>query len=248
MSKNNREQLEQNGDFADMRNEQKSEEKSKESQLEQIKETGQITLAKNDRDYRIELITIIGEIEGHECLSSNSKTTKYEHMLPKLAAIQDSKDVDGVLILINSCGGDVSSGLAIAEMIASLSKPTVSLVVGDSHSISVPLAVSTDYSFIVPSATMVIHPVRSSGLFIGVLQTYLNMEKIQDRIIKFIAAHSKITEDRIKELMLDTKQMVKDVGTMLEGEEAVKEGVIDEIGGIREAMDKLYSMIKAENN
>ena len=169
-------------------------------------------------------------------------------MLPKLAAIQDSKDVDGVLILINSCGGDVSSGLAIAEMIASLSKPTVSLVVGDSHSISVPLAVSTDYSFIVPSATMVIHPVRSSGLFIGVLQTYLNMEKIQDRIIKFIAAHSKITEDRIKELMLDTKQMVKDVGTMLEGEEAVKEGVIDEIGGIREAMDKLYSMIKAENN
>lgn len=248
MSKNNREQLEQNGDFADMRNEQKSEEKSKESQLEQIKETGQITLAKNDRDCRIELITIIGEIEGHECLSSNSKTTKYEHMLPKLAAIQDSKDVDGVLILINSCGGDVSSGLAIAEMIASLSKPTVSLVVGDSHSISVPLAVSTDYSFIVPSATMVIHPVRSSGLFIGVLQTYLNMEKIQDRIIKFIAAHSKITEDRIKELMLDTKQMVKDVGTMLEGEEAVKEGVIDEIGGIREAMDKLYSMIKAENN
>ena len=152
-------------------------------------------------------------------------------------------EIDGLLILLNTVGGDVEAGLAIAEMIASLSIPTVSLVLGGGHSIGVPMAVSADYSFIVPSATMVLHPVRSNGMFIGVLQTYRNMEKIQDRITGFIAAHSKTTVERLETLMLDTTQLVKDVGTMLEGKEAVEEGLIDEVGGIKEAMEKLYEMI-----
>lgn len=215
-------------------------------QNEQIEEMGQVLLEENDREYHIQLLSIIGEVEGHECLPNNSKTTKYEHVLPKLAMIEDSKETDGLLILLNTVGGDVEAGLAIAEMIASLSKPTVSLVLGGGHSIGVPMAVSADYSYIVPSATMVIHPVRSNGMFIGVMQTYRNMEKIQDRITRFIAAHSKMPQKRIEELMLDTSQLVKDVGTMLEGEEAVKEGLIDETGGIHQALHKLYELIENE--
>ena len=214
----------------------------------QIQELGAAMLEENDKKYHIQLLTIIGEVEGHECLPNNSKTTKYEHILPKLAVIEDSTETDGLLILLNTVGGDVEAGLAIAEMIASLSKPTVSLVLGGGHSIGVPMAVSADYSFIVPSATMVIHPVRSSGLFIGVMQTYRNMEKIQDRITRFIADHSKMKQERIEELMLDTSQLVKDVGTMLEGEEAVREGLIDETGGIKEAMEKLYELIEKRKN
>ena len=227
----------------------------KEEQLEaaqdqdrQIQELGAAMLEENDKKYHIQLLTIIGEVEGHECLPNNSKTTKYEHILPKLAVIEDSTETDGLLILLNTVGGDVEAGLAIAEMIASLSKPTVSLVLGGGHSIGVPMAVSADYSFIVPSATMVIHPVRSSGMFIGVMQTYRNMEKIQDRITRFIADHSKMKQERIEELMLDTSQLVKDVGTMLEGEEAVGEGLIDETGGIKEAMEKLYELIEKRKN
>ena len=206
---------------------------------EQIREYGQTKL-----EHNIHLLSVIGEIEGHECLSSNTKTTKYEHVLPQLAAIEDSSDIQGLLVLLNTVGGDVEAGLAIAEMIASINKPTVSLVLGGSHSIGVPIAVSTDYSFIVPTGTMVIHPVRSNGMFIGVAQTYRNMEKIQDRIIAFVSGHSHITAERMEELMLDTSQLVKDVGTMLEGEEAVKEGLIDEVGGIREALDRLYTLIE----
>lgn len=214
----------------------------------QIQELGAAMLEENDKKYHIQLLTIIGEVEGHECLPNNSKTTKYEHILPKLAVIEDSTETDGLLILLNTVGGDVEAGLAIAEMIASLSKPTVSLVLGGGHSIGVPMAVSADYSFIVPSATMVIHPVRSSGMFIGVMQTYRNIEKIQDRITRFIADHSKMKQERIEELMLDTSQLVKDVGTMLEGEEAVREGLIDETGGIKEAMEKLYELIEKRKN
>lgn len=210
---------------------------------QQIKEMGQITLDKNSRKYHVELLTIIGEVEGHESASSQSKTTKYEHVLPKLALVEDDEDVDGLLILLNTVGGDVEAGLAIAEMIASLSIPTVSLVLGGSHSIGVPMAVSADYSFVVPSATMVIHPVRSSGMFIGVAQTYRNMEKIQDRITGFIASHSRTSQKRLEELMLDTTQLVKDVGTMLEGREAVEEGLIDEVGGMKDALAKLYELI-----
>lgn len=215
-----------------------------ESQDKQIQETGQVVLDGNSRKHKVELLTVIGEIEGHESAPSHSKTTKYEHVLPKLALIEDDEEIEGLLILLNTVGGDVEAGLAIAEMIASLSIPTVSLVLGGGHSIGVPMAVSADYSFIVPSATMVIHPARQNGMFIGVAQTYRNMEKIQDRITAFVSKHSGITRERMEELMLDTSQLVKDVGTMLEGEKAVKEGVIDEVGGIREALDKLYALIE----
>lgn len=215
-----------------------------ESQDKQIQETGQVVLDGNSRKHKVELLTVIGEIEGHESAPSHSKTTKYEHVLPKLALIEDDEEIEGLLILLNTVGGDVEAGLAIAEMIASLSIPTVSLVLGGGHSIGVPMAVSADYSFIVPSATMVFHPVRQNGMFIGVAQTYRNMEKIQDRITAFVSKHSGITRERMEELMLDTSQLVKDVGTMLEGEQAVKEGVIDEVGGIREALDKLYALIE----
>ena len=217
-------------------------------QNQQIRDLGEAMLEENEKKYHIQLLTIIGEVEGHECLPNNSKTTKYEHILPKLAVIEDSRETDGLLILLNTVGGDVEAGLAIAEMIASLSKPTVSLVLGGGHTIGVPSAVSADYSIIVPSATMVIHPVRSNGMFIGVMQTYRNMEKIQDRITRFIADHSNMKRERIEELMLDTSQLVKDVGTMLEGEEAVREGLIDETGGIRQAMEKLYELIEKKNN
>lgn len=212
-------------------------------QNRQIRDMGQITLNENSRKYKVELLTIIGEVEGHESAPSHSKTTKYEHILPKLAMIEEDDSVDGLLVLLNTVGGDVEAGLAIAEMIASLSVPTVSLVLGGGHSIGVPMAVSADYSFVVPSATMVIHPVRTSGMFIGVAQSYRNMEKIQDRITAFISGHSNTSQERLEELMLDTTQLVKDVGTMLEGPEAVKEGLIDEVGGIREALEKLYELI-----
>lgn len=192
---------------------------------------------------KIHLLTIIGEIEGHESLGERSKTTKYENILPRLAQVEDDPEIQGLLVLLNTVGGDVEAGLAIAEMIASLSKPTVSLVLGGGHSIGVPLAVSSDYSFIVPSATMVIHPVRSNGMFIGVEQSYRNMEKTQDRITEFISKHSHISVKRLEQLMLDTSLLVKDVGTMLDGKEAVKEGLIDQVGGIQEALAKLYKMI-----
>ena len=219
-----------------------------EQQNKQILDMGQITLNENANKYKVELLTIIGEVEGHESAPSNSKTTKYEHVLPRLATIEDDESVDGLLVLLNTVGGDVEAGLAIAEMIASLSVPTVSLVLGGGHSIGVPMAVSADYSFVVPSATMVIHPVRSSGMFIGVAQTYRNMEKIQDRITGFISRHSGISKERLEELMLDTTQLVKDVGTLLEGPEAVKEGLIDEVGGMKEALGKLYELISEEKN
>ena len=229
----------------ELKKEDKQEELQKEEcQNEQIKEMGQVILDGNEKKYRVELLTIIGEVEGHESAPAHSKTTKYEHVLPKLAMIEDDAEVDGLLILLNTVGGDVEAGLAIAEMIASLSVPTVSLVLGGGHSIGVPMAVSADYSFVVPSATMVIHPVRSSGMFIGVAQTYRNMEKIQDRITTFISNHSNTTQKRLEELMLDTTQLVKDVGTMLEGKEAVEEGLIDEVGGMKEALAKLYQMIE----
>ena len=191
----------------------------------------------------MELLTIIDEIEGHESAPSHSKTTKYEHVLPKLAMIEDDKSVDGLLVLLNTVGGDVEAGLAIAEMIASLSVPTVSLVLGGSHSIGGPLAVSAKYSFIVPSGTMIIHPVRSNGMFIGVEQSLRNMIRTQDRITRFLSQHSHMTQERIEELMLNPTELVKDVGTLLEGEEAVKEGLIDEVGGMSEALNKLHEMI-----
>ena len=219
-----------------------------EEKREEINETGSIELTHNNRKHNIQLLTIIGEMEGHEALSGNTKATKYEHLLPKLAEVEDNEEIEGLLILLNTLGGDVEAGLAIAEMIASLSKPTVSLVLGGSHSIGGPLAVSADYSFIVPSGTMIIHPVRSNGMFIGVIQSYRNMERTQDRIIRFLAGHSHMTQERIEELMLDSTQLVKDVGTLLEGEEAVKEGLIDAVGGMSDALTKLHEMIEEKMN
>ncbi len=192
----------------------------------------------------IQILTVIGEIEGHECLASNSKTTKYEHVIPMLAAVEENPEIHGLLVLINTVGGDVESGLAIAEMVASISKPTVSLVLGGSHSIGVPLAVSADYSFIVPTGTMMIHPVRMTGLIIGVAQTFDYFQRIQDRISGFIVEHSRISMERLMELMLETGELTKDVGSVLVGEQAVSEGIIDEVGGISEAFGKLKQMME----
>lgn len=211
---------------------------------EKIEKTGQSDLSTNKENHKIYMFSIIGEIEGHDCLSSSTKSTKYEHILPKLAEIEDDKNIDGVLILLNTMGGDVEAGLAIAEMIASISKPTVSLVLGGSHSIGVPIAVSTDYSFIVPTGTMVIHPVRLNGMVIGVSQTFDYFKQIQDRISKFVTTHCKISEKRFLELMMETEVLTKDVGSILVGKEAVKEGIIDEVGGIKDALKKLHKLIE----
>jgi ATP-dependent protease ClpP protease subunit len=228
-----------------MENELKTEYKNntnRNDEVDSIKEYGQ-TIVK-DGGATICLISIIGEVEGHECLPSNSKTTKYEHVLPKLAEIEDNSNIDGVLLLLNTVGGDVESGLAIAEMVASLSKPTLSLVLGGSHSIGVPLAVSTDYSMIVPSGTMVIHPVRMSGTIIGAPSTFDYFKRMQDRIITFITTHCKADYTAIEKLMMNTQMLTKDVGTILVGKEAVDIGLIDEIGGISQAFIKLKELIQ----
>lgn len=210
---------------------------------EQIREYGQVVLKENSSKHQLYLLSIIGEIEGHEHSPGNVKTTKYEHVLPQLAMAEDNCDIDGILVLLNTMGGDVEAGLAIAEMIASCSKPTVSLVLGGSHSIGVPLAVSTDYSFIVPSGTMIVHPVRMNGMVIGVIQTYEYFERIQERILNFIVGNSNIEKEKLKALMLDTSKLAKDVGTVLDGEEAVEAGLIDAIGGISDALRKLNELI-----
>lgn len=210
---------------------------------EKIENYGQVTLDHNSEKAKIHLLTIIGEIEGHDILSSNSKTTKYEHVIPQLAAFEDDESMEGLLVLMQTCGGDVESGLAIAEMIASLSKPSVSLVLGGSHSIGIPIAVSTNYSFIVPSGTMVVHPVRMNGMFVGAPQTYDYFKLIQDRIVGFVSRHSSISKSRMEELMLNTGFLTKDLGTILVGSEAVNEGIIREVGGMKEALAKLHEMI-----
>ncbi len=215
-----------------------------ENENEEIKEMGQLTLEQGKSHHKIHLLSIIGEVEGHETLSPNAKTTKYEHVLPKLASIEDDDSVDGVLVIINTVGGDVESGLAIAEMISSLSKPTVSLVLGGSHSIGVPLAVSTDYSYIVPTGTMVIHPVRLNGLVIGAPQTYDYFQQMQDRITGFVAGHCFATQEQLERMMMNTSMLTKDLGTILVGSQAVAEGIINEVGGIDEAMKKLHEMIE----
>lgn len=210
---------------------------------EKIEKESQVTLEESGDNHKIHLITIIGEVEGHENSGNQTKVTKYELLLPQLASVEDSKDVDGVLLLLNTMGGDVEAGLAIAEMVASLSKPTVSLVLGGSHSIGVPIAVSTDYSYIVPSGTMVIHPVRMSGMVIGAPQTFNYFRDVQNRIVEFVCNHSKISEKRFEELMMETEVLTKDVGSVLEGKEAVREGLINEVGGISQAISKLHALI-----
>lgn len=215
--------------------------------MEKMREHGQAVLEQNEEKKKFYLMTIIGEIEGHDVLGGSSKATKYEHIIPQLALIEDDAEIEGVLILIHTMGGDVEAGLAIAEMIASISKPTVTLVLGGSHSIGVPIAVSGDYSFIVPTGTMVIHPVRTNGMVIGVSQTFEYFKQIQDRILSFVCAHCEIEKDRLEELMLETEFLTKDVGSVLVGPQAVNEGIIDEVGGIREAYGKLKELVKEGN-
>ena len=207
-----------------------------EKKNEQIIEMGEAILGEKRKDHVIYLLSIIGEIEGHDCLPFTSKTTKYEHVLPKLATIEDDNNIDGVLLLLNTMGGDV-------EMIASMSKPTVSLVLGGSHSIGVPLAVCTDYSLIVPSGTMVIHPVRMSGTVIGARQTYDYFQQMQDRIIGFITSHCTVTPQQVEKMMMNTQMLTKDLGTILVGKQAVDLGIIDAVGGISDAFTKLYQLI-----
>ena len=189
------------------------------------------------------LLSIIGEIEGHDNASKEGKTTKYEHILPILAKAEKNTEIKGILFLVNTVGGDVSAGLALAEMISSMKTPTVSLVLGGSHSIGVPIAVATDYSFIVPTATMVIHPVRMSGTILGAKQTYRQFQSTQDRILSFVARNSTCSKERLEEMMMETTMMAKDLGTVLVGEDAVKEGLINEVGGIARAYEKLGEMI-----
>lgn len=229
------------------------EEKKKEAQAEQIEnenisEMGQLSMHGNTMHYHIHLLNIIGEIEGHECLPAMTKSTKYEHVLPKLAALEDDAQIDGMMVLLNTVGGDVEAGLAIAEMIASLSKPVVTLVLGGGHSIGVPLAVSGDVSFIVPTATMLVHPIRMNGTVIGVRHNYEYIEKMQDRIVSFTSAHSGVSEDTLRDIMFNTGQLAKDVGTVLVGQEAVTNGLITRVGGVKDAMKCLYDLIKSQKN
>ena len=225
------------------RDEKKTEKEIEEKKDAKLEEYGQMTLEDNREKRKIHLLSIIGEVEGHENASGNSKTTKYDHVLPQLAALEDDDQVEGMLVLLNTSGGDVDAGLAIAEMIASLSMPTVSLVLGGSHSIGVPLAVCADYSFIVPTGTMMVHPVRMTGMVIGAAQTYEYFEMIQDRILSFVSGHSNIAYGQVKKLMLNTEMLTRDLGTVLVGREAVEQGLIDEVGGIREALRKLHQLI-----
>lgn len=239
---NRTEEYEKTLDSSSRREEQEIEEKEN----QKLEDYGQMTLEGNQRKRKIHLLSIIGEVEGHENLSGNSKATKYDHVLPQLAQLEDDDSVEGLLVLLNTSGGDVDAGLAIAEMIASMSMPTVSLVLGGSHSIGVPLAVSTDYSFIVPTGTMMVHPVRMNGTVIGASQTYEYFDMIQDRILSFISSHSRIAYDQVKRLMLNTEMLTRDLGTVLVGEEAVKQGLIDQVGGIRDALARLYEMIDGQ--
>ena len=207
-------------------------------------ETGSITVSKDG--HFIHCLTIIGQIEGHYILPSQNKTTKYEHVIPQLVAIEESKEIEGLLIILNTVGGDVEAGLAIAELLSTMKTPTASLVLGGGHSIGVPLAVSCRKSFIVPSATMTVHPVRMNGLVLGVPQTLSYFEKMQDRIVNFVSNNAKISAEDFRNLMMKTGELVMDVGTVLDGEGAVESGLIDELGGLSNALDFLNSTIEEE--
>lgn len=191
----------------------------------------------------IHCLTIVGQIEGHVVLPSQNKTTKYEHIMPQLVAVEMNPDVEGLLVILNTVGGDVEAGLALAELLATMSKPTVSLILGGGHSIGIPIAVAAEHSFIAATATMTIHPIRLSGLVIGVPQTYEYLDKMQDRVVRFIVENSRISEGRLRGLMFRTGELARDIGTVLVGEEAVSEGLIEEVGGVSKALAKLHSLI-----
>lgn len=205
---------------------------------------GNVTVNKNGRF--IHCLTIIGQIEGHYVSSEDVKTSKYEHIIPRLVAVEESDDVSGLLVILNTVGGDIEAGLAIAELISGMKKPTVSLVLGGSHSIGIPLAVSTNKSFVVPTATMTVHPVRMNGLVLGVPQTLVYLNKMEERVVEFVTRNSKITAHRFKEMMLNSKELITDFGTILNGVQAVEEGLIDQVGSLSDALDCLYGMINTD--
>ncbi len=215
-----------------------------EGQMNQIKELGAVTPAKGN--HVLHCLTVVGQIEGHYILPSQNKTTKYEHVIPQLVAIEEDPEIEGLIIILNTVGGDVEAGLAIAELVAGMKKPTVSLVLGGGHSIGVPLAVSAKRSFIAPSATMTIHPVRMSGLVLGVPQTLSYFDKMQDRITRFVTENSNISPQQFKDMMMNTGELTTDVGSVVDGEKAVEVGLIDELGSLSEALDCLYDMIEGK--
>ncbi|NLU46926.1 MAG: translocation-enhancing protein TepA [Syntrophomonadaceae bacterium] len=219
-------------------------EANQEQKLDNIKELGQLEIPAYKSD--IHCLTITGQIEGHMVLPPQNKTTKYEHVIPQLIAVEENPNIKGLLILLNTVGGDVEAGLAIAEAIASMTKPTVSIVLGGGHSIGVSIAVAADYSLIAPSATMTIHPVRLSGLILSVPQTYEYLDKMQGRVVRFVVEHSRISEEQFRELMFRTGDLARDIGTVLVGKDAVDYGLIDQVGGVAEALRKLGEMKNSE--
>ena len=213
--------------------------------LQMAEDTGSVTT--NGR-HRIHCMTIVGQIEGHYVLPGETKATKYEHMIPQLVAVNESAEIEGLLLILNTIGGDIEAGLALAELIAGMNKPTVSLVLGGGHSIGVPLAVAADRSFIVPSATMTIHPVRVNGLVLGVPQAFTHFQRMQERIVDFVCAHSRMSAERFHELCMNTDELATDVGSVLDGETAVREGLIGRIGSLHEALELLYTMIEERHS
>ncbi|WP_078547022.1 ClpP family protease [Litchfieldia alkalitelluris] len=215
--------------------------------VEKIQQLGQTNVPNMSTDSKIHCLTIVGQIEGHIQLPPQNKTTKYEHIIPQIVAIEQNPKIEGLLIILNTVGGDVEAGLAIAEMLGSISKPTVSIVLGGGHSIGVPIAVSCDYSYIAETATMTIHPVRLTGLVIGVPQTFEYLDKMQERVVNFVTKNSNITEERFKELMFSKGNLTRDIGTNVVGADAVKYGLINEVGGVGQAIKKLNELIDGKN-
>ena len=218
----------------------------KKESTEEILDTGSVIAQRDGRG--IHCLTVIGQVEGHYLLGDGQKVTKYEHLIPLLVSVEESEEIDGLLLILNTMGGDVEAGLALAEMISSMKKPTVSLVLGGGHSIGVPLAVCTDESFIVPTATMTVHPVRISGTVVGAPQTFYHFQRMQDRILKFITEHSNIKEEKLRALLLKTDEIATDVGSILDGEEAVAVGLIDHVGGLSDALAALRKRIEESDS
>ncbi|WP_421157044.1 ClpP family protease [Peribacillus simplex] len=232
-------------DNAPLPNENEGRQEGKNSTLiEKIQQLGATNVPQLSQDSKIHCLTIIGQIEGHMQLPPQNKTTKYEHVIPQIVAIEQNPNIEGLLVILNTVGGDVEAGLAIAEMLASLSKPSVSIVLGGGHSIGVPIAVSCDHSFIAETATMTIHPIRLTGLVIGVPQTFEYLDKMQERVIKFVTRHSNVTEESFKDLMFAKGNLTRDIGTNVIGAEAVEIGMIDDVGGVGQAMRKLNTFME----
>ena len=232
-------------DNAPLPNENEGKQEGKNSTIiEKIQQLGATNVPQLSQDSKIHCLTIIGQIEGHMQLPPQNKTTKYEHVIPQIVAIEQNPNIEGLLVILNTVGGDVEAGLAIAEMLASLSKPSVSIVLGGGHSIGVPIAVSCDHSYIAETATMTIHPIRLTGLVIGVPQTFEYLDKMQERVIKFVTRHSNVTEESFKDLMFAKGNLTRDIGTNVIGAEAVEIGMIDDVGGVGQAMRKLNSFME----